>query len=69
MKQLRDLAAVLTAAALLLGALGTFAKQVAEIRKDQANTYQNTALQVGGEAEELENLKERVAELEQRNKP
>ena len=60
MKRARDFAALLLAIASLVGALAEFSRS----RKDAADTYQNTALAVGGTAEDVEAIKVRLADVE-----
>ncbi len=64
--KVKDLATLLTASATFLGAAGMFVKQLAEIRKDQADTYQNAALTFGDHANELEELRARIKQLEEK---
>jgi hypothetical protein len=59
-KRARDFAALLLAIASLVGAVAEFSRS----RKDAADTYQNTALAVGGTAEDVEAIKVRLADVE-----
>jgi len=59
-KRARDFAALLLAIASLVGALAEFSRS----RKDASDTYQNTALAVGGTAEDVEALRVRLEAIE-----
>jgi hypothetical protein len=61
-KRARDFAALLLALASLVGALAEFSRS----RKDAADTYENTALAVGGTAEDVEALRVRLDAIEAR---
>ena len=60
MKRAREIGTVLAAAATLLGAVAEFHRS----RVDAADTYENTALAVGGTAEDVEALRVRLDAIE-----
>ena len=65
MKRPTDVTKVILAVSTLLGAAGTFAKQMIDVKRDLAFNWENFGEQVG----ELELLKDRVAVLEDRCAP
>jgi hypothetical protein len=66
--KLRDISAVLLALATLTSSITALVK-VFLADKDRAEVYQNTALQSGEQAEDIEGLRARLAALEKEKKP